>query len=230
MTTSNKHTGDIAKKIDYIVWGLSKCGTTTLYTSLNEIGNCIKLHSDETLQFAYGTKALTVKSIIERTEHPTIFTLYRNPIARKISQYYEYRIGGQLIDYCLDRYTINNDAVLSEVSEDLVYKHILDVTGINVLDHPFDKELGHTIIEKDNITLVPCTLEKIDNLAEVFDFTLVTRHVTKKTDDIISFSPADLDRMCASKYCQHFYTEHQIDEFKRRDYVHLFKMFDTTGL
>lgn len=210
----NDDVGDLNSQIDFIVLGMSKCGTTTLYTSLNTVGNCIKYHSDYTLERVYHTKKLTTKSILECIEYPTIFTLYREPISRKISQYYQYELTGSLTDFCLGDYSQMSKGYRTEVDENMVYGHIEEVTGINVLAYHFNKELGHTIISKNNITLIPCTLEKISTLALMFDFTLIPKRISGRGRMDLSFTNNELNEIYKSAYCQHFYTKEKLEEFK----------------
>lgn len=194
----------------YMIIGMSKCGTTTMYQSLNAHGITIKYHSDYTLERVYKTKELTTKHLLKLAKNPQLFVSYREPISRRISQHHQYKFTVSLKDFCLGDYSSVSDGYRTEIDEDMVYTSIADVTGINVLDHPFDKELGYTKI--DNITFY--NLESIDALAASLEMVLIDGRRTNRGKPNLSFTDKELDEVYSSKYCQHFYTKQQIEEFK----------------
>ncbi len=205
----NEDTGDInnIENVDFIIIGMSKCGTTTLFQSLNDLGESgIKYHSDYTLERVYKTTELTTKGLVALAKNPKIFVPYREPIRRRISQYHQYNLTGSLKEFCLGDFTELGDDLTTEVDEDAVYANIANATGIDVLKHYFKKRLG--ILTVSNVTFY--NLESIDNLG----IPLRNGRVSSRAKPKLEFSDAELDEIYGSKYIKHFYTKRQIEEFK----------------
>ena len=201
-------------KVDYLVLGMSKCGTTTIYEALNNIGICVRFHSDYTLKRVYKTTELSAKSLVAQTSNLIILTPYRNLIARKISQYYQYELKGSIKDFCLGDYSQISDGFRTEIDEDMVFANVQDVTGINILDYRFNKRRGYSIILKNGVALIPYVLEKIDNLGKLLGASMRPKRVSNREFMDLEFSDAELDEIYNSVYCQYFYTAKQIEEFK----------------
>ncbi len=213
----NEDTGRINKIADaeYMIIGLSKCGTTTLYQSLRKKGITIKYHSNYTLERIYHTTELTTKKLLKMIKCPfTLFVPYREPIARKLSQHQQYQFGGAVKDFCLGDYSKFSDGFRTEVDEDLVFEQLYDATGINILEHHFDPTNGHTHIVNYNMVIIPYTLEKVDILAGCLGITLINGRISGAGERDIEFSRAELDQIYDTKYCKHFYSDEQIEEFK----------------
>ena len=200
---------------EYMIIGMSKCGTTTLYQTLGQKGIVIKYHSNYTLERVYDTTELTTKKLLKMIKRPfTLFIPYREPISRKLSQHQHYDFGGDARDFCLGNYSTFSDNFRTEVDEDIVYEQLHDATGVNVLEHYFNPIEGHTHIVKDNMTVIPCTLEKIDNLAKCLGITLINGRISGSGKRHMEFSRDELDQIYDTKYCKHFYSSEQIEEFK----------------
>ena len=207
----NSDTGDLGgvSETDYFIIGMSKCGTSTLYHSLQTINSAvIKYHSDYTLTRVFGDVGITTKQIIntrKNIDRPFyVFTPYRNPIDRKVSQYYQYIVQNDSVlgirksdeviieeikQFILGSYScfhLHNPGFLTEVDENLVYKNIFDSIEINMFDYNFDKDRGFIQIVKDNLIFIPYTLLKIDSLAQFIretidpDFELILKRITGK--------------------------------------------------
>lgn len=212
----NDDTGDInnIENVDFIIIGMSKCGTTTLYQSLSGLDGktCIRFHSDYTLERVYKTKELSTKGLLALAKNPQIFIPYREPIRRRISQYHQYALTGSLKDFCLGDYSFISEGYRTEIDENIVYASIADATGINILNHHFNKELGYTKV--DNIMFY--NLESINRLAAALDLTLINGRISNRAKPNLEFSDIELDEIYSNKYCQHFYTAERINEFKLR--------------
>jgi hypothetical protein len=228
-TAINKDVGDLTN-FEYMIVGLSKCGTTSLQDSLDLASKpCIKFHSNFTLFRVFNDPTITIESLVNPLESPFIFTGYRNPIDRKISQYFwdgrgahkdKLTIIEEVRRYCLNDYSFYGESKRTEVDEDIIFLNIKRVTGIDVLDYYFNCELGYTVMTEGKFTVVPFVLEKINNLAEYLGIELVTSRVSEKdvlrieVRNELRFTEEELDKIYSSKYCQHFYTAEQIEEFK----------------
>jgi len=236
----NEDTGDINNlyNVDSFVIGMSKCGTTTMQHSLRD--PVIKYHSDFTLERVFGTKELSTKLLLEergKIDRPFyVYVPYRNPVERKISQYYHYlnsvdksndtRIE-QIKNYCLGDYSLFSKGSRTEVDEEMVFNNILDSTGIDILSYPFSS-LGSVHLETGNLNLIPYVLDKIHYLGKYIesridrDFTLKIKRVTGDTNglsyvkDNIKFTDEELDIVYGSRYCKHFYSNSEIELFKEK--------------
>jgi len=236
----NEDTGDIndIHSVDSFVIGMSKCGTTTMQHSLRS--PVIKYHSDFTLERVFGTKELSTKLLLEerwKIDRPFyVYVPYRNPVERKISQYYHYLNSAdksndlrieQIRNFCLGDYSLFSKGSRTEVDEDMVFDNILDSTGIDVLSVPFNS-FGTVHLEIGNLNLIYYILDKIVDTGKYIkshidsDFTLETKRVTGDVNGLsfvkenIKFTDEELDIVYGSKYCKHFYTEFEIDLFKER--------------
>ena len=236
----NIDTGDISdmSKIDYFVISMSKCGSTSMFYALNRIKHRSALHhhSDFTLFRVFNDDKITTNYLInERSKIDKPFYIlvpYREPISRKISQYYEYGMAtGKDIDtikeeiklYCMEDYSLFNKGTFTEINEELFY-------GQDYMSHNkyFDKYNGYSITKSNNRNTILYTLENTSRLEKYLqyiihpDFKLL---VDRKTIDsnhfedvknTIRFTDDELDRVYSSVWCDYFYTTRQVDEFKAR--------------
>lgn len=236
----NEDTGDIQNLygIDSFVIGMSKCGTTTMQLSLKK--PVLKYHSDFTLEKVYGTEKLSTKLLLEERKTINrpfyIYVPYREPVARKISQYYFYMTDRgegtserleKIKAFCLGDYSLFNKEDRTEVDEELVYQNIIEATGINILDIPFGS-LGYIHEVRGNLNLIPFILDKIQNLGKYIvdyiypKFVINTKRVTGDGSDFffvkenIKFTDNELDIVYGSRYCKYFYTEDELDTFKEK--------------
>lgn len=104
-------------------------------------------------------------------------------------------------------------------------------SDIDVYSHPFDKKLGFGCCEGDRNTLFVYRLDKLSTLwNELSNFTgyqlnpTVANVIEDKSYELVSLykkmmgfclSKPLLDRVYNSGYCQHFFSENEIFEFKR---------------
>ena len=229
----NGDVGDI-DNFEYIVLGMSKCGTTSIQDSLNGCGlRTIKFHSDHTLTRVYKTKGITSRSLVKHA--PRVFVPYRNPIDRKVSQYYFYAKHKnksplqqitEIRNLCLGDYSLFNKGEQTEINEDIFFENLSFYTGIDILDYEFDKEAGFTLIEEPKISMIVFNIESSENLASFLrevasaNFKLMRSRVSNKTPErqwvrkSLGFSDDDLDTIFSSVYCRYFYSDQQIEEFK----------------
>jgi len=107
------------------------------------------------------------------------------------------------------------------------------ITGIDVFNHPFDRERGWTVIRRGQIGCLILKLESsqeakeaaIRSFLSLDEFTLDSTNVTaEKTGGAVylrfknqlNLSSDLLDTVYDSKYARHFYTDAEIERFKAR--------------
>lgn len=172
----------------------------------------------------------------------TIISLVRDPLARLVSEYF-FHIG--FFDY-LDglRNVEAGENVYRALKErmkrfHLQYdfsnwfeKELQAVTGIDVLEYPFDKERGYMCVEKEGIRLMIMTLEKMSTLEnELAEFVgtdtveigkrnasdnFETKYAYKEFVQNVSFNEEELSEFYDNKYVKHFYSAEQIEIFKNK--------------
>jgi hypothetical protein len=214
--------------------GMSKTGTTSIQDSLNMSGlRCIKFHSDFTLLRVFHNPSINAECLVKHAKN--VFVPYRNPINRKVSQYYFYgkskdKSVAQQIDeirsYCLGDYSLFSRGSQTEVDENKFFTGLEEATRIDILKYDFVKENGFGTISEHNISLVPFTIENINRLASFLriyltpNFKLTTSRVSDRSPErqqvrkSLKFSDAELDTIFNSRYCKYFYSDQQIEEFK----------------
>ena len=231
----NKDVGRVydVEDIDYFVLGMAKCGTTSVYDALNNMrkDSALHFHSDFTLFRTYGDKDITTESLLSKRKKVNkpfyVLVPYREPIARKISQYYQYGfpkgksielITEEIKRFCLvEDFSMFNSGERTEVDEVLFYHTLEKNTGIDIFS-------GNSYFVDGNLKLIPYTLESIVYLKKFFGEDFKVLHQRKTEDRAgfshikanIKFSPAELDKIYSTKYCEHFYTREEIRSFKEK--------------
>lgn len=230
---TNNDVGDI-DNFEYIVMGMSKTGTTSIQDSLNMSGlRCIKFHSDFTLLRVFHNPSINAECLVKHAHN--VFVPYRNPINRKVSQYYFYgkAVGksvAQQIDeirsYCLGDYSLFSRGSQTEVDENKFFTGLEEATGIDILKYGFVKERGYGIVSEHDMSLVHFSIENINSLGSFLrvyltpNFKIITSRVAKKSPERVqvrnslNFSDAELDTIFGSEYCRYFYSDQQLEEFK----------------
>ncbi len=221
--------------IDYFLISMSKCGSTSMYNALRRVrphNTIIGFHSDHTLDRLYGDNVVTAEYLIrerKKVSSPFFILLpFREPIGRKISQYYQYanygsksfgKIVEDIRNLCLGDFSLFH---LGEQSE-------MRVSPLFKLPPSFDKELGYNhTIEDGMVNIIRYTLESITDvekyLKKIFCTPLFSIEKDKVTEDVanyfdvrksLDFSEEELNKIYGG-LCQYYYTEKQIEKFKER--------------
>lgn len=172
-----------------------------------------------------------------------VISLVRDPIARNISCFFQAfhiyfpEYGKHLEDGGLDTGTLLKvfHEKFQEHETPLIWfeTHMEPVFGIDVYAEPFAKEKGFRIYRNDHAELLVLRMEDIDLCArEAFreflgieDFVVAPKNITGnkgysslygKFKEEVVISHEMLDHMYASRYMRHFYTEKEIQAFRRR--------------
>ena len=222
-------TPDKIADIDYFIISMPKCGSTSLYNALRRIAPdaVMGFHSDHTVLRLHRSSNITIESLLDIRsfiDRPYyIFFPFREPISRKISQYYQYSksdgkdiktIKKEIREFCLGDVSLFNAGEITEIDENR-----------NNPPPTFDKSLGYTHTVAGNINTIRFTLLSISNLEGYLqdilspDFTIgmdmksVNKNRYFEVKETIKFSEEELDKIY-SKLCYYYYTDDQIDKFK----------------
>jgi hypothetical protein len=245
------------KQIPILVFTMAKVGSLSVYFSLKkvalrqsifhihsldekEVKNGIKLCFDNNLY--PGSKSpvfLINKKIIKKGKPYKIISLFRDPLERNISAFFEVfelHTGEKPKDFSGDmnemkqlyHEKLNHDFPLNWFE-----KQFLEATKINVYSYDFDKESGFQTIKNNNIEVLLINSNVADHIKEELirdfcgfkSFTLYNRNVSstkeyasyyKEFKDNIKFSSAYLNKLYDSNYVRHFFTEKHIENQKER--------------
>lgn len=132
-------------------------------------------------------------------------------------------------DRFLDLYLNNNRYKNFEVWFE---KEIKANLGIDVFEHKFDKNRGYSSIHKNNIDVLIIKLEKINELEHIIgDFVNITNFKLQSENNSdqkvykreyatfkenFRISKDYVNKLYSSKYIKHFYSEEEIDCFKKK--------------
>lgn len=224
--------------IDYFVISMPNCGSTSLYNALRRIApdSVLGFHSDFTLLRLHGDENITTESLLNARaliDRPYyIFLPFREPISRKISQYYQYgkshrksieTIKEEIREFCLGNFSLFNSLGRTEVDEEISYTSIYQDTSLPV----FNKTLGYIHTVDGNRNVIRYTLLNIKNLEKYLQEILSQEFnilVEKKSEDkngyfevreTIKFSEEELNKIY-NKFGSYYYTEDQINKFKEK--------------
>lgn len=177
---------------------------------------------------------------IEKDARPLKFiSLTREPIGRNISAFFQgFAVfnNGQEADMAFT----NPEAIenfLNNYSHDTPLRwfnaEIKQVLGVDVLARPFPREIGHQIFRAGRHRLLvlkselPDTekAEAICSFLEIDSLKISSRNVSQDKKyaslykaflDAVSLPQEYVDKMCSSDYFQHFYTDGEIEQVRKR--------------
>jgi hypothetical protein len=158
----------------------------------------------------------------------------KNPNSTKYvvkSDYYGFNIEvdikqvGPLIELFFDR--LVHDRPLNYFNDEIKY-----VLGVDVFESAFPRDKGYMVYRDNKVDLVLIRLEDLDRCAskafkdflDIDDFTLVQTNMASKKvyaplykefKRKIHFPEDYVNRMYESKYARHFYSDEEIDGFRR---------------
>ena len=250
-----------------LIYQMGKVGSTTLLNTLRPLlPNHQVFHthvlSDEGIrqedQLYFGGKpTIFSKSHLPATKHLfeskflrkqmarglegiKIITLFRDPIGREVSAFFQQNLPDARF-----RQRLADPAQVSGVVEESWKGNEFDfalhwfdqelkaVFGFDVYTHPFPGEKGYAVYEQNGIGILVIKLESLNGcfqsaLKEFLGVevpALTQANVTKAKGhqelqatflNTLSFSPEFLDKIYSSKYAAHFYSEQERQEFRKR--------------
>ena len=175
-----------------------------------------------------------------------VITLLRDPVARNISTFFQnttisklenglFRAESYWYDFTIDFSLPDIGKLINcyfkyfhhEVPLKFFDDEIKATFDIDVFSHPFNKDLGYTILQNKTAKLLLIRLESLNNCATsalhnfmgIEDFKITKSNITIKKDysniynlfkDTIEFPKSYLDTMYQSKFTRHFYTDEEI--------------------
>ena len=172
-----------------------------------------------------------------------IITLVRDPVALQLASIFQnLEISYPMIlnkDGTVDT-SKANDLIISYLSNKEPNSNLLnwfdwelrDVFGVDVFSFPFDHELGYKIINNNNVNILIMQFEKINDIfspamkqfLEYENLNLPRKNIgsSKKYGDCYQEMKTNFtvpgpicDEIYNSKLCRHFYSEKQLQKFKR---------------
>lgn len=202
---------------------------------------------------------LDFQNAIRSEQSIRIISGVREPIQRDISYLFEHinlpfveiydKFNNDLllnIQDCLNNYFVTKSDGFSHMSPTLIH-HMIRVNGgifqwfereleevyhINILDYPFDRDKGYSIIKKGNIELLIYKVEKLNELEKdignflgIDEFKFKNSNLSKNRDyrytykqvlDEIQLSENYIDMYYNNQYMNHFYTEKERDIFLKK--------------
>jgi Putative capsular polysaccharide synthesis protein len=165
-----------------------------------------------------------------------VVSLARDPIAQSVSAFFQpaarrgYLGGDATVDALLERF----DDRLERMPMRWFEAHVLPAFGIDVYAAPFDRDRGHQRLQSTGVELLllrcedvttagPEPLARLVGVDDAIEVPRVNRAEEKDHADLyraflaaVRPSAAVLDRTYSSRYVQHFYSETEIEGFRRR--------------
>ena len=245
------------KSIPILVFTMAKVGSLSVYFSLKKWTSktsVFHIHSlneekvREGIQLCFenniypGSKSpvfLINKKIIKKRKPYKIICLFRDPLERNISAFFEVfelHTGEKTTEFTGDFEKLKQfyyDKLDHNFPLHWFEKQFIEATGINVFNYNFKKEKGHQIIKKDHIEVLLINSsvadslkeELISNFCNLKYFTLKNRNVSSKKEYAnyykefkanIKFSKEYLNQLYGSNYAKHFFPEKHIENQKEK--------------
>jgi len=160
-----------------------------------------------------------------------IITLVRDPVAVHLSGSYMLKHLTGLSSKNLQKSIQSMHQSLSGRSGYIFHwfeNEINALLGINILEEPFDRNEGYSLINRKNISILVLKLENLDDLFSNVLRTFVGKAVQPaqsrveqdaKYEEIksqIHFPETELDRIYGHPWMKHFYSENEIQRFKNK--------------
>jgi hypothetical protein len=175
-----------------------------------------------------------------------IVTLVRDPIARNVSMFFQTTYRWLALDRQRARYAEDPDALMDDLRERFLEQftgHDLPDTwfdselrrffGIDVYREPFETSRGYQIYATDRVQVLVIRVEDLRacapaafrdffgvdvrelrdvNVSDEKDYASIYRRFVETVDLPATY----LARMYGSRYARHFYTQEELDAFRRR--------------
>ncbi len=217
---------------DVLIYSMTKSGTTTINKSLVDFGI-------EPIRFHNIHSIVQEQELKKSNKRWKIISLAREPIARNISSYFHFTVTNFPIWKKTHDTALFIDYFKREHRKYSVFHwfdfEIVKFLGIDIYSKLFDYEAGYTIYSNEKFDLLIIRTEDIDHSAkkaleeflDINDLEIKTKnlgvdrskesaHMYPKFIQEIKFSDEYLDEVYNSKYAQYFYTEDEINKFRKR--------------
>lgn len=176
--------------------------------------------------------SFAVRDLLD-TQRWKVISLVREPVSRTVSGLFQ---SEQVFDVDLSTKRKALDEVERRLHSPGVFSyqyewfdvHLKPFFGVDVFAHPFDREEGYQRIQNEQCDLLVCQMEQLSTLLPtvISDFVGCplesTRARTRKSDVYravkkeLVLTRDRLDEIYSSHFVRHFYSEKQIETFKKR--------------
>lgn len=243
-----------------IVYQYGKVGSTTISKSLQNIGiehgdlhrffdgNDITgklILGDERAEFIKNSNVFRlhsseyVKCIKEKIKNKKIITLIRDPIAVDLARVFQW-IGSGVADRYIADQMRHGKSFLQSVSnltvemQDFLFewfdKELKIVCNIDVLDYPFDKEKGYTIIKENTVEILLIKTEKLSEMTEILrafihnqELTLINANIGKEKKYAHMYEQTKRKIKLPKEYVEHYYNSNPyMDHFYTKEEQEMF--------
>ena len=233
-----------------LVYQMSKVGSSTVQETLHEAGipslhvhfvdaehweeaSNLYTENNEPLPHHFHTGRLVRLWLNQTNRQVRVVTLVRDPIARYVSGAFEV---GNLKGVPTGGFEEALRVLREQFAEEDVLRYayqwfdweIKPVFGVDVLEHPFDREKGVGRIRRDNVDILILTLEQLSDrvptvLSDFVGAPLVLRKSRVRKEQTYSRVKRHLTlpeqtvrRLYDTEWMRHFYSTHDIEQFVRR--------------
>lgn len=214
-----------------------KTASMSVFRELANVGyGCFHLH------YMVDVDKLLVQQLIQK-RCIKLITLVRDPISRDMSNFFfDIAYENNKLNYLegLDKDNIYQ-TIKNRMREQYrcMYgvahyyeKEFLSITGIDVLKYQFDKSKGYEIIKNGNVEVMVIRMESLNNVEEeiakyleVEEFKIGvintgdeigSKYAYKQFKENVVFTPEELNYYYDNDAVRHFYTDEQIEKFKKK--------------
>lgn len=162
-----------------------------------------------------------VKAVKEAMRYKKIITMVREPIAVDLSTVFQW-IGDGITDCFFAYQKKQGKTFLQSVSELMVNiqnrmfdwfdEELKELSGIDVYEHPFDREKGYTVISKNGTEVLLLKAEKLSNLTAVIrdfvgnqQFELINENVGENKEYAYLYQEVKKKIQLSKKYVDCYY-------------------------
>lgn len=225
-----------------IIYQMGKVVSKSIHLSLKKFidKNKYSLFHTHTLNYLYQDPVVQLLyNHIIRLRKPTKFiSLVRDPIARNVSSFFEMK---NIFFKGRDINTIATKELINVFFDKFHHKYpliwfdieLLQVTGVDIFEHQFNKENGTLAITQKEFEILILKTELNNNEKELVikdflslnEFKLNNHNVTEEKKvsrqylsfiDEIKFSEQFLKKIYSSAYMKYFYTQDEINNFYQK--------------
>lgn len=165
-----------------------------------------------------------IRSIREKIRYKKMITIVREPIAVDLSTVFQF-IGSGVADRYF-RSNLEQGKSFPQVVSELMVKiqdrqfewfdeELKELSGVDVLMYPFDKEKGYTIISESKIEILLIKIEKISQMTDIIrdfigsrQFELVNTNMGKDKEYAHIYKGVKKNLELPPKYIEYYYKDH----------------------
>jgi hypothetical protein len=232
-----------------VVYTAGKVGSSSIVASLNATGVSSCQPHFLRKEFYYKWNIGFPKESIDKccdifrcSDKVKIITLVREPVSKDISRFFQdLDLFGRTL-FIQPGDSFMNVATNFIVNKKPLYHHawtqfewfdieLKSVFGVDIYDHPFDREKGYSIIEQGNVEVLAMKLEKLNGLESVIgefvgapDFKLVNTNVgNEKLYKYLYKNVLEVIKLPREFFAQYYENNPQMDHFYTKDEIASFR-------